>query len=191
MGFLQKFFRKKDDPDLFEYAARSQEEEPSKKRRFWFLLIPIVIPASFFAGFQLGKDNSCEEERATISAMADTGTTNPQTAPYQSFLGTYKVDVSGHQGLLYIYSLPSGGPGATIHFQNWGRRVPEPLFAVQTAGNRITFVRACQAQRCQEIGAPGPFRQDYQGTLSDDAKRLEGTYTGGQSASTWRAIRIR
>ncbi len=178
MKWIGKIFQKDTEPNLFDYAASQKEENP-KRRRLWFFLIPIVLPASFFAGYQVGKSGSCEEERATISAMTDTGSGNVSAPPYQSFLGTYRMDVSGHQGVLYIYSLPSGGPGATIHFQNWGKRVPEPLFAVQILNNRITFVRACQGARCQEIGATGPFRQDYQGVLSDDARTIEGTYTGG------------
>lgn len=205
MRWIQDLFRKK-EPDLFDYAARQKEasdtgrdvsvdpspskENPKKSRKWLFLVLPIVIPASFLGGYFTGKDNSCEEERATIGAMTEPAA-NAEPSAYQYFIGTYRVDVSGHKGILYIYSLPGGSPGATLHFQNWGKHIPEPLANVTIQGNRIYFVRSCAGRRCAEIGATGPFRQDYTGELTPDGVTLSGQYTGGQSGSGWVATRIR
>ncbi|MCE9596474.1 MAG: hypothetical protein K8S54_00760 [Spirochaetia bacterium] len=193
---IRDLFRKKNDPDLFDYAkgqkAQSLESEDQKPRRKWlFLILPIVIPASFLGGYFVGKDNSCEEERATIGAMTEPANATSEAPPFQYFLGTYRIDVSGHKGLLYIYSLPGGYPGATLHFQNWGKHIPEPLGNVAIQGNRIYFVRSCAGRRCSEIGATGPFRQEYNGELSQDGANLVGQYSGGQSGSGWVANRIR
>ncbi|MBL8019954.1 MAG: hypothetical protein JNM27_09840 [Leptospirales bacterium] len=191
--WIQEKFARKREPDLFEYAAgqmRQDERQEKPKHKWFFLILPVVIPASFFGGYFVGKDNSCEEERATIGAMTDSGNSG-EPAPFQYFIGTYRVDVSGHKGLLYIYSLPGGSPGATIHFQNWGKHVPEPLGNVVIQGNRIYFLRSCSGRRCAEIGATAAFRQEYTGELSPDGTLLNGQYSGGQSGSGWVATRVR
>jgi len=188
---IQDWFKKRSDgPDLFQYA-RGQEPKPARRRPSFLILIPILVAIAFLAGFWFGHKNSCDEERATIGALTQAPTASVDQPQFQSFIGTYRAEVSGHKAILYIYALQNGAPGATIHFQNWGNKIPEPLWNVAIQGNRIAFSRGCLGRRCQEIGAPGPFRQDYSGEINPDATQISGQYSGGQSGSGWTATRIR
>lgn len=111
------------------------------------------------------------------------------TEAERRFLGSYRVNISGHQGDLWIYTTKTGYTGATLRFATWGRRAPEYLKGVRIEGNRIQFVRSCSGAECARIGSPAPFRQIYSGEMDMDGRLIEGNYTGGQNASGWKAYR--
>ena len=105
------------------------------------------------------------------------------------FLGRYRIQVSHHRGLFYIYRSKRGGLGASIRFTNWGKQRMEFLRSVRAWKNKIYFKRTCRGKRCVEIGAGRALNQKFEGRLSPKRKKIVGTYTGGQSGSRWNAFR--
>ena len=105
------------------------------------------------------------------------------------FLGRYRMQVSQHRGLFYIYRSKRGGLGASVRFTNWGKQRMEFLGSVRVWKNKIYFSRSCRGKRCSEIGSGRILNQKFEGSLSRNRKQILGTYTGGQSGSRWRAIR--
>ena len=105
------------------------------------------------------------------------------------FLGRYRIRVSHHRGLFYIYRSKKGGLGAGVRFTNWGKQRMEFLRSVRVWKNKIYFRRLCRGRRCSEIGAGRALNQKFEGTLSSNRKKIIGAYTGGQSGSRWQASR--
>ena len=112
------------------------------------------------------------------------------TQAEKQFLGRYRIEVSGHSGILSFYRLRSGYLGGAVRFSTWGNHSIEYLKRVYVQGNRIHFQRSCGGTECRRIGAGGPFRQIYSGELSPDRARIDGNYQGGQNASRWKALRM-
>ncbi len=107
----------------------------------------------------------------------------------RKFLGRYRLKVSMHRGLFYVYHRKNGKLGASLRFTNWGNQVMEFLYAVQVQGNQIKFRRFCKGRRCREIGTNRLMRQDFKGTISKNLRKITGTYTGNQSSGKWTAQR--
>ena len=107
----------------------------------------------------------------------------------RKFLGRYRLRVSMHRGLFYIYRRKNGKLGASLRFTNWGNQVMEFLYAVRVQGSQIQFRRSCKGRRCREIGTNRIMRQDFKGTISKDLRTIQGAYTGNQSSGKWTAKR--
>ena len=105
------------------------------------------------------------------------------------FLGRYRMRLSHHRGLFYIYRARKGGLGASVRFTNWGKQRMEFLRSVRVWKNKIYFRRLCKGKRCVEIGAGRALNQKFEGILSPNRKKITGSYTGGQSGSHWQALR--
>lgn len=105
------------------------------------------------------------------------------------FLGRYRIRMSQHRGLFYIFPSRKGGLGASVRFTNWGKQRMEFLKSVRVWKNKIYFRRSCRGKRCSEIGAGHVINQKFEGRLSSDRKKITGTYTGDQSHSRWQALR--
>ncbi len=106
------------------------------------------------------------------------------------FLGRYKTQVSQHSGYLTFYLTKNGHLGGSIRFTNWGKGKAEYLTNIRVLKNNIRFHRSCSGAKCLEIGTLIPLNQNFEGTLSKDRHKIEGTYTGGKSNSRWEAIKL-
>jgi hypothetical protein len=188
------------EPDLFDYAKRhgdlrelpERDEERSNGRLLIALLLSLY-PLFFAAGYFTHRETSeCpdESQTGTEGEIAEEATVHPLTEQERRLIGTYDALVSGHEADLYLYEMKRGGLGGAIRFRRWGKRELEYLHSVRVVQNRIDFIRSCRGEACARIGSPSPIHQIYSGTLSGDGTRIEGTYTGGQSASGWKATRI-
>ncbi len=112
------------------------------------------------------------------------------SANEKRFIGRYRLQVSQHRGLFYIYrSSRSGRLNASLRFTNWGRQKLEFLHGVRVRGNTIFFQRLCRGKNCLRIGASRNLNQKFEGTLYKDRKTISGHYSGGQSGSLWKAKR--
>lgn len=179
---IRSLFGKSDpaQPDLF-----GSNPPPRRWPLPALLILLLLLPGLFFAGYRLGKSKACDEPAPPIEEKSAAEPGFPA-----EFVGRYALDVGGHRGFLYVYAAPDGSPAATLQFTNWGKRVPEPLWAVAISARSISFLRACAGARCGEIGASAPFRQVYTGEMQPGNLEIRGTYTGGQSASSWKATRF-
>ncbi len=126
------------------------------------------------------------EEAATPANVA----VRQLTADEKKFLGRYATNISGHRAILLVYATRTGYLGATLQFSDWGSRAVEYLHRVTVQGSQISFLRQCAGRECVRIGAGNPIHQRYEGTLSEDLKKIEGTYYGGQNASRWSGVRF-
>lgn len=165
-----------DQPLLFAAPRR-----PIPWREAAIVLLILLLPVAFYAGYRFNSGDCvppAPEEKPGVTPAFPA-----------EFVGRYALDVGGHKGYLIVYVAPGGAPAATLQFTNWGKRVPEPLFGVYVSGRVITFTRTCAGPRCAEIGASAPFRQVYTGEMMAGDAEIRGTYTGGQSASSWKAVR--
>lgn len=113
------------------------------------------------------------------------------TADEKRFLGRYLADISGHRATMFVYATKKGYVGISLKFHNWGRGEIEYMRRVRVRGNNISFLRSCSGSECARIGSPAPIRQNYEGSISEDLIKIEGSYGGGQNASRWSAIRKR
>lgn len=177
---IRNLFRKApdDQPQLF-----GATEQPRDWRGWIILALLLFIPAAFYGGYRTGASSHCE----ATAPEAPESTATPQFRA--EFVGRYALDVGGHRGFLIVYVAGNGAPAATLQFSNWGKRVPEPLWNVSITGRTIAFLRTCAGARCAEIGASAPFRQIYTGEMMPGDREIRGTYMGGQSASSWKAVR--
>ncbi|TGK01959.1 hypothetical protein EHQ53_14570 [Leptospira langatensis] len=105
----------------------------------------------------------------------------------KSFVGTYKLQVGIHKGVLSIFPRKTGGIGASLRFTNWGKGTNEYLTGIKVTGKSIRFVRSCSGAKCSEIGSSTPFTQTYTGDL--DGKKIQGAYQGSNSSGRWIAER--
>ena len=199
---------KGEGPDLFEYAKvegdpanpdAAPDSDERKKRKQMILVGSVagLLPLVFASGYLTHKLISPCEELPSAGEMnpevsSEEGTTSISISPEAGrYLGVYRVEVSGHKAMLYIYVMKTGGMGGSIRFTEWGRREIEYLKGVRVANNKITFIRSCQGLECARIGSPSVIYQVYNGTLNSEGTVIEGQYTGGQSSSNWNATRIR
>ena len=106
------------------------------------------------------------------------------------FLGKYRIHVSEHRGLFYIYKSSSGRLGASVRFTNWGTQRMEFLRNVRVWKNMIYFKRYCKGKLCVKIGTTKSINQTFKGKLDKEKKSIIGTYTGSQSGSRWKARRF-
>jgi hypothetical protein len=179
-SMIRNFFSKSiAQPELFGNPRRA-----FPWREAAILLLILLLPVAFYVGYRSGRGN-CAEEPAPPEETSGAVPAFPS-----EFVGRYALDVGGHRGYLIVYASPNGAPAATLQFTNWGKRVPEPLWSVYVSGRAITFTRACAGARCAEIGASAPFRQTYTGEMLPGDREIRGTYSGGQSASSWKAVRF-
>nr|WP_210410882.1 hypothetical protein [Leptospira sarikeiensis] len=126
-----------------------------------------------------------------IEFLEDAQSLSPNQVPLSDtekpFVGTYKLQVGVHKGILSIFPRKTGGIGATLRFTNWGKGSNEILLGVKVTGKTIKFVRSCSGARCSEIGSNVPFNQTYTGDL--DGKKISGVYQGTNSSGRWIAER--
>ncbi|MEI1279437.1 hypothetical protein V6Z05_14000 [Leptospira venezuelensis] len=126
-----------------------------------------------------------------IEFLEDAQSLNPNQVPLsdseKSFVGTYKIQIGIHKGVLSIFPRKTGGIGATLRFTNWGKGSNEILTGIRVTGKSIRFVRSCAGARCSEIGSNVPFTQTYTGDL--DGKKIQGAYQGTNSSGRWLAER--
>jgi len=192
---LDKIFNKnKENPDLFEYAGLQTKEQKKSKCFLWillFILLLLLLPVAFFSGMKIGMSKTCDEKEEVQEKQEPVKEEKIVTAPaaFSQFIGVYEANVSGHQAELRFFLLRNGAPGGSIRFKNWGNKEIEYLHSFRMDGDKLVFFRTCQAKECQRIGAPHPFRQEYKAEIKPN-RNLEGTYTGGQSASSWTARRM-
>ncbi len=110
-------------------------------------------------------------------------------ADEKRFLGRYRIVVSQHRGLFYVYRTRKGKLGASVRFTNWGKQKMEFLYSVRVWEKKIHFRRICRAKRCFHIGSNRALNQKFVGSISKNRKKIIGSYTGGQSGSRWSANR--
>lgn len=198
-----------EDPDLFEYA-RDQNggttsveivpEKSSAKRKLLIAALLSFYPLFFGAGYFTNQAMSdCSDLKAALGMIPELGSPEKSssdagdlnlTPDQMRFLGVYDAEISGHKASIYLYSLKTGGIGGYMRFKNWGKREIEYLKNLKIVSNRIEFIRSCRAQECVRIGSSSPIFQVYSGFLNQNGRTIEGTYTGGQSASSWTAEKI-
>jgi len=189
---LQKKYGAKEEPDLFEYAKQEAQRNERDAKRIWPLLLMLSLyPLFFGAGYFVGQDQSrCGDDTTEIGGSENREETIiPLSETERQFAGNYDAVVSGHKADFYIYRMKNGGIGAAIRFLEWGRHELEYLRAVRINGKQIDFIRSCRAAECARIGSPSAIYQVYTGTLNEEGDTITGTYTGGQSASGWKATR--
>ncbi|TGK09065.1 hypothetical protein EHO60_13690 [Leptospira fletcheri] len=126
-----------------------------------------------------------------IEFLEDAKTVDPGQVPLsdseKAFIGTYKLQIGMHKGVLILFPRKTGGIGGTLRFTNWGKGANEFLSQVRITGKSIRFVRSCTGVRCSEIGSNVPFQQTYIGDL--DGKKIQGPYQGTNSSGRWTAER--
>ncbi|PJZ70728.1 hypothetical protein CH373_07335 [Leptospira perolatii] len=123
-----------------------------------------------------------------IEFLPDETSTEVQLSDQEkAFVGTYKLQVGSHKGILILFPRKSGGIGGTIRFTNWGKGANEILSGLRISGKQIRFIRSCSGQRCAEIGSTVPFQQTYSGEL--ESRKIQGAYQGTNSSGRWIAER--
>ncbi|EQA35970.1 hypothetical protein LEP1GSC047_0583 [Leptospira inadai serovar Lyme str. 10] len=111
----------------------------------------------------------------------------PLSDAEKNFIGTYKLQVGMHKGVLVLFPRKTGGIGGTMRFSNWGKGVNESLGQIKVIGKSIRYTRSCTGARCSEIGSNVPFSQTYTGEL--EGKKIQGAYQGTNSSGRWTAER--
>jgi len=202
--------KNQEGPDLFEYANQEKNDPPQnqneinqnnsnkKKYRIAIGALAALYPLIFAAGYFTHQAGSvCDELQEALGMVPEIGVSEesslvPDLPPGAGqYLGQYSAEVSGHKAILYIYQLKTGGIGGAIRFTEWGKREMEYLKAVRVVNHRLSFIRSCKGPECVRIGSPSNIYQVYSGEIDPSGNVIKGNYTGGQSASSWRAVRIR
>ena len=108
-----------------------------------------------------------------------------------SYLGTYRINASGHQGYLFL-GVTDGRLYGSIRFPKWAKGVYEPLKGLGISGNTIRFVRSVTtAAEMKRVGAPVYFTQSYTGTYGAGGATIKGFYVRDGANYMWEAVKVR
>ena len=108
-----------------------------------------------------------------------------------NLLGTYKINVAGHEGYLYLKQKNNRLYGG-VKFPNWANGVYEPLKNIKIEKNRIYFTRsATSIKEVRRIGASSYFTQTYSGTYYAKGREIKGFYKHSGAKHSWKAEKIK
>jgi len=142
------------------------------------------------AFYSIGSVKSIEITMSGRDSEDDTSEYGGALSLYQC-LGTYRVNVSGHQGILYL-AYKDRRPYGTIRFPEWASGVSEPLKMLRIGNGSISFVRSVStAKEMKRVGVTMYFTQTYSGRYSPDGRTIRGSYEGGKGESLWEARRLK
>ena len=108
------------------------------------------------------------------------------------FLGTYRVNVSGHVGYLYL-RVRNNRPYGTIRFPEWANGVHEILRSLRINRQRKTifFIRSVLTMKeLRRVGANTYFTQKFYARYSYQGKVLKGKYINRGAKNSWEAEKM-
>lgn len=160
------------------------KDESVYKKKKWAVADPdperefSVVPVSDISLIEILPDADTEEY------SADSGV--------PEYFGTYKVDVSGNDGYLYL-KLRNGRIYGSIRFPHWANGSFEPLKRLRIYKNgRISFIRSVESQEeANKVGVRTFFTQWFYGNYRKDGTEIHGDYTSRGAESAWKAYKIK
>lgn len=107
-----------------------------------------------------------------------------------SYLGNYKVKVSGHVGYLYIRYKNNYLYGG-LKFPDWANGVYEPLKSLRIKNGYISFTRsATTVKELRRIGASSYYTQKFSGRFYKNGKIIKGFFYNSGSKQSWEAEKL-
>jgi len=105
------------------------------------------------------------------------------------YLGTYRVNVTGHKGYLYL-AVKKGRLYGGFRFPNWAKGVYEPLKRVRIYNGKISFIRSVTNRKdLQRVGANTYFTQYFYGNFKNDGKLIVGSFMHRGAKNYWEGFK--
>lgn len=121
-----------------------------------------------------------DEDAAVIELSA----VNPQ------YLGRYKIQLQGHEGILVI-GVSKDRIYGTVRFPQWGKGAVEYLKGVRISSGEIRFLRSASTpEEIRRLGANYLFKHKFSGTYSSSGKVIKGIMINDRREKyEWEAMR--
>ncbi len=169
------------------------------KKRFVLIIIIIVCNLHALLSCSSGmKNTKLSENNAEKNTSPDRsgnmiesfpGNSISDTLNPEQLAGEYTVYISNFKAKIRIYIFNNKFYG-DIRFEEWGKRLPQPLKDLNISGNKIYFIRSITtAEDMEKYGSARFFRQQFHGFFSDDRKRIKGYYLEAGAEASWWGVR--